>query len=64
MSKYGSEGSACRPREEPVAAGAGAGASREATAGGAHAIRASPATASGSSAHGDQVGWDAGPCWA
>jgi len=61
MSRQGSEGGACRPREETVAAGAGAGASREATSGGAHAIRASPATASGASPHGDQVGWDEGP---
>lgn len=60
MSRWRSEGGAWRS-VVPVAAGAGAGASRAATSGGAHAIRASPATASGTSAHGDQVGWDEGP---
>ena len=54
------DGGASAPVEAVAARTAGGGTSQEPDSGGAHAIRASPATASGASAHGDQLGWDEG----
>jgi hypothetical protein len=61
MSVGGPDGGTSAPVEAAVEGAAGGGISQEADSGGAHPIRASPATASGTSAHGDQVGWDEGP---